>query len=257
MALAIAKKNWYKIKQRACFKNAKSFARVDYNRKAIAVRGWYPLTRNLLDHPEIAASEDPSSISDSGNESQSTSDNQHSVAAMLNYQSGLANTVISDILQNIDREAVRQNIRANQDEGRQATVAFAEAKKLTAGVVFKSGRAWLGPEVLQAAVENKRKRDEIEQGVAERQNTAQNKKKEAFDKAWSEVAHLPTSLWSVQQLKALVSYKETESDRWPKLKNKAQLLEKWEEVKSCGIPHLPSAAELQQTATEQSVKNES
>ncbi len=56
-------------------------------------------------------------------------------------------------------------------------VAFAEAKKLTAGVVFKSGRAWLGPEVLQAAVENKRKRDEIEQGVVERQNTAQNKKK--------------------------------------------------------------------------------
>ena len=135
-------------------------------------------------------------------------------------------------------------------------VAFAEAKKLTAGVVFKSGRAWLGPEVLQAAVENKRKRDEIEQGVAERQNTAQNKKKEAFDKAWSEVAHLPTSLWSVQQLKALVSYKKTKSDRWPQLKNKAQLLEKWEEVKSRGIPHLPSAAESQHTATEQVVVNE-
>jgi hypothetical protein len=273
MALATAKKELVQKKQRACFKNArietydivnivndawkKSFARVDYNRKAIAVRGWYPLTRNLLDHPEIAASEDPSSISDSGNESQSTSDNQHSVAATLNYQSGLANTVISDILQNIDREAVRQNIRANQDEGRQAMVAFAEAKKLTAGVVFKSGRAWLGPEVLQAAVENKRKRDEIEQGVAERQNTAQNKKKEAFDKAWSEVAHLPTSLWSVQQLKALVSYKKTKSDRWPQLKNKAQLLEKWEEVKSRGIPHLPSAAESQHTATEQPVENES
>ncbi len=44
-------------------------------------------------------------------------------------------------------------------------VAFAEAKKLMTGFVLKSGRAWLGPEVLQAAVENKR--DQIEQGVAE------------------------------------------------------------------------------------------
>ena len=61
--------------------------------------------------------------------------------------------------------------------------AFTKAKKLTAGVVFKSGRAWLGPEVLQVAVENKRKKDEIEQGVVERQNTVQNKRKEAFDKA--------------------------------------------------------------------------
>ncbi len=91
--------------------------------------------------------------------------------------------------------------------------AFTEAKKLTTGVVFKSGRAWPGPEVLQVAVENMRQKDETEQGVVERQNTAQNKRKEAFDKAWSEVSHLPTSMWSVQQLRALVSYKKTKSDK--------------------------------------------
>ncbi len=178
------------------------------------------------------------------------------MAATLNYQSGLANTVISDILQNIDREAVRQNIRSNQEEGRHAMDAFTEAKKLTAGVVFKAGRAWLGPEVLQVAVENKRKKDEIEQGVVERQNTAQNKRNEAFDKVWSEVAHLPTSMWSFQQLRALVSYKKMKLDKWPQLKNKTQLLEKWEEVKSCGIPHLSSVAALQHTATEQPIENE-
>jgi hypothetical protein len=181
MALTTAKKELVQKKQRVCFKNARietydivnvvneawkrSFARVDYNKKVIAVRNWFPLTRNLLDHPEIVASKDPSSIADSGNDTQSTSDNQHSVAATLNYQSGLANTVISDILQNIDREAVWQNIRSNQEEDRQAMVAFTEAKKLMTGFVLKSGRAWLGPEVLQAAVENKR--DQIEQGVAE------------------------------------------------------------------------------------------
>ncbi len=71
-----------------------------------------------------------------------------------------------------------------------------------------------------------------------------------------ESATTNSNLWSVQQLKALVSYKKMKRDWWPQLKNKAQLLEKWEEVKSHGIPHLPSAAESQHTATEQVVVNE-
>ena len=36
----------------------KSFAWVDFNNEAIAIRGWNPLTRNLLDHPEIAVSKE-------------------------------------------------------------------------------------------------------------------------------------------------------------------------------------------------------
>jgi hypothetical protein len=106
-------------KQRACFKNAHiktyeivqvvneawkwSFARVEYNKKAIVVRGWYPLTRNLLDHPENEATS-------------AVSNNQQSVAGSLNYQSGIANTVISDMLQNLDREVVQEQIRMNQDQ---------------------------------------------------------------------------------------------------------------------------------------------
>jgi hypothetical protein len=135
MALSTAKKELVKQKQRACFQNARietyeivivvneawkqSFSRIEYNKKAIAVRGWFPLTRNLLDHPEIAASKDPSS-QDENMESQSTaasSNNQRSLVATLNYQKGFANAVLSDILQNIDREAIREQIRSNQEEG--------------------------------------------------------------------------------------------------------------------------------------------
>ena len=46
-----------------------------------------------------------------------------------------------DILQNIDREAVRQQIRLNQQEGQQALNTLAESKKLTSELVFKSGKA--------------------------------------------------------------------------------------------------------------------
>ena len=125
-----------------------------------------------------------------------------------------------------------------------------EARKLTAGLVFKSGRAWLGPDVLQVAIDHKRKRDELESAAAQRQEAAQNKKKEAYEKAWSEVSHLPPHQWSVPQLRALVSYKKLKTDKWPQLKTKAQLLEKWEEVKDRATPqnHSQTQASTQSEA---------
>jgi hypothetical protein len=63
----------------------------------------------------------------------------------------------------------------------------------------------------------------------------QNKRKQTYDKAWNEVAHLPTAMWSVPQLKAIVSYKKLKTDKRPLLKNRAQRLEKWEEEKDCAV----------------------
>jgi len=138
-----------KKKQRACFQNAcietyeiviiineawkHPFLRVEYNKRAIAVWGWCPLTRNLLDHPDNEARDSQSAAA--------SSNNQQSVAATLNYQSGFANTVLSDILQNIDHDAIWERIRSNQEEGHHAIEAFNDAKKLTAGLVFMSGKA--------------------------------------------------------------------------------------------------------------------
>jgi hypothetical protein len=46
----------------------------------------------------------------------------------------------------------------DQQEGQQALNILAESKKLTSGMVFKSGKAWLGMEVLQEQMERKRKK---------------------------------------------------------------------------------------------------
>ena len=97
-----------------------SFSRVEYNKKSIAVRGWCPFTRNLLDHPEVAATKVQSSDNEATMDSQSTaasSKNQQSVAAVLNYQSGFVNILLSDILQNINHDAIRERIRSNQEKG--------------------------------------------------------------------------------------------------------------------------------------------
>jgi len=169
MALAKSKRELVMKKQRSCINNPRidtheimlvvrsawnnSFARVEYNQKAIAVRGWNPLTRNLLDHPEIASSNTEQMPDEESDRQESL---PVSVAASLNFSNGLAHTCISDIIQNIDLEAVREQIRANQDEGRQALEKLTEAKRLSAGTVFKSGRVYLGPDVLQVQIERKK-----------------------------------------------------------------------------------------------------
>jgi hypothetical protein len=85
------------------------------------VRGWFPSTRNLLDHPDIAASaSEESPTVDPQVDSQSTipsSSIQLSVAKAHNYQSGFANTVLSDILQSFDHEAIREQSWSNHEEG--------------------------------------------------------------------------------------------------------------------------------------------
>jgi hypothetical protein len=59
---------------------------------------------------------------------------------------------------------------------------LAEAKKLSVGVVsFESGRAYLGPEVLQTAVERKKKRDEKEKEISGRLKAEQTKIKQAYE----------------------------------------------------------------------------
>lgn len=264
MALTKSKRNLVLKKQRSCMNNPRidtheimvvvndawnnSFARVEYNQKAIAARGWNPLTRNLLDHPEIAITKETSPDEGSNNQGHSTA----SVAATLNFSNGLAHTCISDIIQNIDLAAVREHIRANQDEGRDALEKLTEAKKLSAGTVFKSGRVYLGPEVLQVQLERKRIRDEKEkeamvrrednlnkkkareqreQEVRQRRANDNEKKRKEYEKIMNEVGHLNPSSWTKAQLKVLVSYKKQKTDDWRLPTTVAGLLEKWEIIK--------------------------
>ncbi len=137
-------------KQRACFNKArietykiviilnsaweKSFTHTEFNMEVIAARGWGPLTRNLLDHPEIIATAEHL-CDEAETASRETSS---SLASSLDYNNGLASTVMADILQNIDSKAVCQQIRNNQQEGEQTLANLADHKKLSVSVVFKA-----------------------------------------------------------------------------------------------------------------------
>jgi hypothetical protein len=144
-----------------------------------------------------------------------------------------------DILQNIDREAVSQQIRMNQQEGQQALNMLAESKKLTAGLVFKSGKAWLGPDVLHEQMERKRKKEEKEKEQSDKQKREQEKRKQAYEKACGECTNLAPSQWSIAQLRAMISYKKRKTDKWPQLKTRAQMIEVWEKIKMHPDEELP------------------
>jgi hypothetical protein len=187
MALTTAKKELVLKKQRACLYNPRietyeitlfvqsawdnSFARVEYNHKAITARGWCPLTRNLLDHPEILASEEQAPREDNSGQESLT------IGGTLNFSNGLAHSCITDIIQNIDLENVREQIRTSQEEGRQALATLTEAKWLSAGVLFKSGQTWLGPEVVQVQLEKKNAKDDKERKINEKRYMQKSERK--------------------------------------------------------------------------------
>ena len=195
------------------------------------------MTHNLLDHPEIVETKDQE-------------ENPTTVASTLNFGAGVANKVMVDILQNIDRENVRTQIRQNEQQGQQALETLLQCKKLSAGAAFKSGQAMLGTDVLQIAVQRKIQKDEAEKQKVVRQNNDRAKKRMVYDKATSQTSHLYQSLWSVSQLKALISFKKQKTDTWQQPKNKTQLIEKWKEIKDRATP-LPSPAQEEQQDDEE------
>jgi hypothetical protein len=126
------------------------------------------LTRNLLDHLEIIATME----NQQETETETVSllrQTMPSVASSLNYKNGLASTVMADILPNIDCKTVCQQIHDNQQEDEQALQNLANHKKVSAGVVFKAGKAWLGPDVLAVQPEWKRIREQREQEQQDKQ----------------------------------------------------------------------------------------
>ena len=109
----------------------------------------------------------------------------------------------------------------------------------------------LGTDVLQAAVQRKMKKDEAEKQKVVKRNAEREKKRAAYLKATTETTNLHQSLWSVPQLKLLISFKRRKTDTWPQQKNKVQMIEKWNEIKDRATPPPSPAREEQQDDNEE------
>jgi hypothetical protein len=96
----------FKYKQNFIILNSaleKSFAQTDF-KEAIAARGWSPLTQNLLDYPDIIAT--AGNLRDEIETASSSRQASSSSALSLNYNNGLASTVMAEFLLKIDCKSV-------------------------------------------------------------------------------------------------------------------------------------------------------
>jgi len=158
-----------------------SFARVDKNKNAITDRGWNPYNRNILTMPEVRetmtnqekiderssstiiihpnnnsnsiTSNDSSNItSDTDMSTQATeiecvSDSIDENPPQLNFSSGQAAFCLTNIVQQKDLFKARENIKKEKDCGKTVREKLEESKRITAGILFKSGSSRLGKTV--------------------------------------------------------------------------------------------------------------
>ena len=156
-----------------------SFARTQSNRKAIADRGWNPLTYNYLLHPEILATkfqENTTSTTAGSGSGQSqergtsnqteSSDSGLAIAEKLNLTQGLASTLVGSILHVKMRYDARHGVNEEEildQQAQTAREAMEKGKRVTAGRLAATGRTYgLGPNVLKRTVASKMREEEIE-----------------------------------------------------------------------------------------------
>ena len=166
-----------------------SFARKNKNLQAIADRGWNPLNYNILTMPEIRATmakdekklelnprDDiklPKDImkpnqqsSDSTDSTRNDNDDTTTVTAAtsdsehlsLNFSTGVSALCLSDIVRHEQLQEARERIQKDKKDGEDVTSKLRAAKKLTAGICWKSDTNRLGKSVFDIAKEKQLKK---------------------------------------------------------------------------------------------------
>ncbi|KAI2506247.1 hypothetical protein MHU86_8182 [Fragilaria crotonensis] len=143
-----------------------SFARVESNKKAIADRGWNPLTYNCLLHPEILATKYQHNTTGASNIEQSaTSPTSLAITEKLNLSQGLAGSYIDAIVETRMRDDACNGVNLDEIRRKQkqsAIDAMETGKRITAGRLVASGSHALGPDLFKKIADREMVRDEEE-----------------------------------------------------------------------------------------------
>jgi hypothetical protein len=118
-----------------------SFARVESNKKAVAERGWGPLTYNLLDHPELTRKQDNTAVLRAYQLAHQLHGKEIVDPATLNLDVGPSRTAMDNIVEHRIRTRALNCARADQAEEIQAKrmEVFNTCLRMTAGIAFNAG----------------------------------------------------------------------------------------------------------------------
>ncbi len=118
-----------------------SFARVESNKKAVAERGWGPLTYNLLDHPELTRKQDNTAVLRAYQLAHQLHGKEIVDPATLNIDVGPSRTAMDNIVEHRIRTRAINCAREDQAEEIQAKrmEVFNTCLRMTAGIAFNAG----------------------------------------------------------------------------------------------------------------------
>ena len=181
------------------------------------MRGWNPLNRALLLHPEIEKAKSHDSISTLTNSDSSGSNVLD--PNMLNISRGKSNEVITDIVQYYVRnDKANANFKKRKLEGESLASKIKDSKRLTAGVLFNAGHVGCDEEVLNLVESKCKERNKAASDKALKVFQTYLDRKRTVDELKSNgVLELETSKIKSKDLRVLVQwYRRNDDDSLPK-----------------------------------------
>jgi hypothetical protein len=199
----------------------RSFARTRTNKTAIAVRGWNPLNRALLEHPEIvdtqmetAEIQPMSQASSPDSVSQSTLTETTVTTTSLpdiNTTDGTSGEMFAILLRNADKDELRRRRKQQNEAGQEMVQQVEKVKRLTAGVHFNSKEVRIGETALQRvrAQHEKRQAEQLKKDgkKTDEQRERRRKAMEVRD------LNRPEEQWNKAHFKAMCLYKKVPGDK--------------------------------------------
>ena len=202
-----------------------SYGNVPNAKKAIAERGWNPLNCALLKHPDVLKKSNALMTSETGIHQASPS---QSASVQLSYSSGLAGSLLDDMLREAAKDAGRQEKarKRREDAGNQAKVHKILRDStvcLTSGKINSLGVTDLDEDVHEGIKSHARRGMEKNAALAARQKERAVKQKADRAAAWAERATKPRGSLKTEHLSAISMSLKDPGDS-PLKHSKAELL---------------------------------
>jgi hypothetical protein len=207
----------------------KSFGNVKTNKKAIAVRGWNPLNKNLLLHKEICSGTNSSETLESTNTIDETDTNTERVAdtntervaetnsettdfirnlpELLNSALGVSGDTFGKIVQHVLINGGIERNKENLARGENIQDNLQNAKRLTSGVMVKHGVHEVNNPTVQMLIKDNRDRANFAE-----KKSLKKKRKEILKKinAIIQLRHTKPRMndWNMKDCKDFIQYKK-------------------------------------------------
>jgi len=193
----------------------KSFARRELTAKAVAMRGWNPLNRGILTHPEVVRTKvEPTDASNATQQEAvvdgSTASTESSFLPQVNITEGFAGTVVDRLVQHRLRNDGRERRSQMLQAGTRIEHEMQNAKRLTSGIMVANGQFCVNK---VRDIINKRDMDHHEKEMARARKAWHELKKQvaAIKKIWFEKGD-NIKTWNAKECKIFLQYKKVEGD---------------------------------------------